>query len=74
MNPAFRPPPDYTQREAEALKNREVVRRVYSTDGWTELFFSCGHSANVISAVGEGAPMPCTECLLQLLPKTRGAS
>jgi len=47
----------------ELVANRVVVQRIPATDGWTELHFACGHSVNIITAVGEGAPAPCGECI-----------
>jgi hypothetical protein len=49
--------------EHATLKDRVIVGRVRSVDGWTELKFACGHSAHIITAIGEGVPVPCHECL-----------
>ncbi len=58
--------------EHATLKNRTVVRRVHATDGWTELYLACGHVVTIATAVGEGMPAPCPECVNQMVKRKRG--
>lgn len=53
------------------IKNRVVVARIPATDGWTELRLDCGHSVFILTAVGEGVPAPCPECIDDVLKPLR---